>query len=233
MMSIGSFNDEKFGERFLAHRLEAGSLFHDAEHAAMGELLTAATIGPLLELGCGPGGKLRDFARRGFGPLSAVDISKSLLDRARQEAGDLPVEFMVADMCTVEFAENAFATIVSSLAIHFIEDIEPMFAKIFRWLSPGGTFLFSVRHPIRTSNPTGQVCKNEESWIVDNYLSRGSREWNWLGAKHAIFHRTVEDYVATLLGAGFIIEFLREVGLGSPGALSSSPAFLLVSASKH
>jgi hypothetical protein len=45
---------------------------------------------------------------------------------------------------------------------------------------------------------------------VDDYFVTGRRVTNWLGSRAVKYHRTVEDYFATLQSAGLAVEALRE-----------------------
>jgi hypothetical protein len=46
--------------------------------------------------------------------------------------------------------------------------------------------------------------------VVDDYFLNGPRDQQLLGARTVWHHRTVEDYVSGLLGAGFTLTGLRE-----------------------
>jgi SAM-dependent methyltransferase len=232
--SANAFSDESFVERFIAHRLAHGPLFNESEHDAMMALLNSCRLGPLLELGCGAGGQVHDFVARGFSPIVAVDRSAPLIEYARKAAFDVPVDFLVADVKHLNFPPRAFSVVVSSLMVHFVEEIDALFERVSNWLQPEGMFMFSVRHPIRTSNPVGEVDMSNESWRVDRYLTLGARQWIWLDSPLQIFHRTIEAYFDAIVRAGLRVTEVREVGtlLENSSSISGSPAFLLFSASK-
>jgi SAM-dependent methyltransferase len=73
--------------------------------------LTGVASGAVLDLCCGPGRHAAAFARSGFA-VTGVDLSGFLLEKAREYAGSLPVEFVQSDMRA--FARpHAFDLIVS------------------------------------------------------------------------------------------------------------------------
>jgi hypothetical protein len=66
-------------------------------------------------------------------------------------------------------------------------------------------------HPVITSHDArASTDEPRTSWVVDDYFTPGPREQQWLGGRTTWHHRTVEDHVAALLGAGFTLTALRE-----------------------
>ena len=99
----------------------------------------------------------------------------------------------------------------SRLALHYIQDIEPVFAKVFRSLVAGGLFIFSVEHPVITScDRAWQSGGPRQDWIVDNYFETGLRLTHWMGGQVIKYHHTIEDYFTALRLTGFVIDALRE-----------------------
>ncbi len=97
----------------------------------------------LLELGCGPGQVAAYLASRGVSQLLATDLSVEMIRVAREMHPHL--QFEVADMLQLPFADQHFASVVAFYAIvHFeISDLPVAFAEIFRVLKAKGAFLFS------------------------------------------------------------------------------------------
>ena len=98
--------------------------------------------------------------------------------------------------------------------------------------------IFSVRHPIRTCNPAGEVSSDGEiSWMVRDYFVEGSREFNWLGARCVNFHRPVSTYIQMLIQAGLTLEKVIEPSMPSGASELSAesesvPFFLTMSGRK-
>jgi SAM-dependent methyltransferase len=119
-------------------------------------------------------------------------------------------EVVQASMETWEYPEAAFDLAVSSLALHYVPDLDGVMAGVARALVPGGRVVFSVEHPIITSCARGWTQPQRQDWIVDDYFVTGPRETTWLGGEVVRYHRTVEDYVTALQAAGFALDSLRE-----------------------
>jgi SAM-dependent methyltransferase len=101
--------------------------------------------------------------------------------------------------------------IISRLALHYVEDLGGVLKACHACLAPDGRVVFTVVHPVISSHDArASTDLARAQWVVDDYFVRGPREQDWLGGKVLWHHRTVEDYVAALQGAGFALTGLRE-----------------------
>ena len=116
------------------------------EEPAMRALLPDDLRGQrVLDLGCGAGRLCRHIAVGGAVSVIGVDLSERMLALAAGE-GDFG-GVITYHHCAVEdweAAPGSYDLVVSSLALHYVEDVRPVFANVARWLSPGGVFVFSV-----------------------------------------------------------------------------------------
>ena len=109
----------------------------------------------------------------------------------------------------LRFPDGSFDVVLSSLAFHYVEDFGPLVRNINRWLAPGGSFVFSVEHPVFTAygsqdwyyGPDGEILH----FPVDNYYMEGRREAVFLGERVVKYHRTLTTYLDALLQNGFQI----------------------------
>jgi ubiquinone/menaquinone biosynthesis C-methylase UbiE len=75
------------------------------------------------------------------GKVIGVDISTGMLEQARQKQlnfGLQNVEFIEADVESIEFSDRSFDTIFCSLALCYLTDIPTALKKWYSWLKPNG-----------------------------------------------------------------------------------------------
>jgi SAM-dependent methyltransferase len=153
-----------------------------------------------------------------------IDRSARMLDRARAEP-DPTISYQLADLDAVTLDPGRFDLVYSSLALHYVDDLDHLIGRVHRCLVPGGVLVVSVEHPIHTA-PTqpGFLTRLDGSvtWPVDSYLREGPRTTDWLAPGVVKHHRTITGYFSTLLRAGFRLTSLVEWG-PSPAQVADVP----------
>ncbi|KKX28294.1 class I SAM-dependent methyltransferase [Rhizobium sp. LC145] len=181
----------------------------------------------VLDLGCGFGWFCRFAAGEGAASVLGLDLSQNMIDRARAETSDPAVRYEIADLEHVELPGAAFDLVYSSLAFHYLEDFGRMVRKVERALVPGGSFVFTIEHPIYMA-PTQPGFRTDEAgrriWPVDGYSVEGKRTTDWLAKGVIKYHRTLGTTINTLIDAGFVLDRLVEWH-PSPEQLAANPAF--------
>ena len=100
----------------------------------------------ILDAGCGSGPLAAALRDRGA-LVTGIDASAGMLALARKRLGD-DADLRVVDLRNpLPFPDGAFDDVVSSLALHYLEDWGPTLAELRRVLSPGGRLIVSVPHP--------------------------------------------------------------------------------------
>ena len=97
----------------------------------------------VLDLGCGSGIPSTAALAERY-DVTGVDISESQIAFARRH---LPAaNFLVADITQVQLHENTFEAVTAFYSITHVprEEHAALFAKINRWLRPGGFFLAAL-----------------------------------------------------------------------------------------
>ena len=209
MTSVDPFLDEAFVRRFNRRRHEEDSVNACVDEPAIVERVKALAPRRLVELGCGTGGLTSGLAKHCLEVLS-VDQSHAMIERANSEisAGNVQLICSSFEEFQPEFTPDA---VVSGMAMHLVADLDRLCGLVYGWLEPGGAFVFSQRHPIRTANPIGdEEAKIRPSWTVSGYFDVGERTYNWLGYDVRYYHRTVSEIVASVIGAGFDLQEVAE-----------------------
>jgi SAM-dependent methyltransferase len=169
----------------------------------------------VLDLGCGFGWFCRWARAQGAGAVLGVDLSERMLTRAKAETRDAAISYVRADLERFSPAPGMFDLAYSSLAFHYLEDLEGLLARIHAALVPDSKLVFSVEHPIYTAPalPGWSVdSAGHGRWPVDGYLDEGPRSTDWLAKGVIKQHRMIGTYVSLLLRAGFVISHIEEWG---------------------
>ena len=117
------------------------------EKPAMKKLLPDLNGKSVLMLGCGTGEESLLLEERGAKNMYGIDSSsESVKLAAKIYPGH---KFSVGDMHHLDFADNSFDFIYSSLVVHYSANPADVCREIYRVLKPGGSFQFSIVHPVR------------------------------------------------------------------------------------
>jgi len=239
------YDDPRFFAAYKNLRDTNSGLNDVLEQPALHALLPDPQNLSVLELGCGMGQFARWCAEHGAEAVVGTDISRKMLDVAQKENAHPKVRYLSAAMETVTFPDATFDLIVSSLALHYVEDYLGLVRRVSGWLRPGGLFVYSTEHPICTADDTSAGWVQDDSgkklfWRVDNYGDEGKREQTWFVEGVVKYHRKVSTLLNGLGAAGLAIEQVQEPE-ATAEALSERPSlieqrrrppFLLISARK-
>ncbi len=183
----------------------------------------------VLDLGCGFGWHCRYAREQQASSVTGVDISEKMIQRAREMTNDPLISYIKASIEDIDFSISQFDVVISSLAFHYIKSFKSVCEKVSNCLKPGGSFVFSVEHPIFTSRNEQDWYYNELGnrlhWPVDNYQIEGIRETTFLNENITKYHRTVSTYINDLINTGFIISAVKE-SVPSDEMLKSIPKMI-------
>ena len=96
------------------------------------ELLGASPGAPVLDVACGTANYTSALSDRGL-VMVGVDLSWGMLAQARAKRVDCPL--VLSDGAALPFADSAYAHALTTLAIHHMADLEPVFADVRRVLA--------------------------------------------------------------------------------------------------
>ncbi len=155
------YDDPRFLAGYRELRRTGTGLNDDLEIPAMQALLPSVEPGlRVADLGCGEGALAVQLVSAGASVI-AVDASASMLSQAAEHPR---IRYLQADLAHLDLPSKSLDLVVSSLALHYIENFASLVDRVARWLMPGGQFVFSVEHPMLTAPVEA----------VDDYANEGS-----------------------------------------------------------
>jgi len=238
-------------DNYLAHCARAANWNKLIEIPAMRRLLGEARGKRTLEVGCGPAHYSVWLAQQGA-EAWGLDPVAALLEAARGSAEAAGVELRLRPggvECLADYPDAHFDMVLFPMMLEYVDDLASTFRQANRLLTAEGFVAISVVHPMRSFNVKHETEEGEELRIVSGYLHSGVFEWSQWIMRDAdgndipcrSHRRTIEEYVEALIGAGFLIEALREPDASPEGWLLDPrtcrenhhcPNFLLLKAAK-
>ncbi len=141
---------DKLAQHYLERRKDKTRFDYnrDIEVPALIKIIGDVKNKVILDMGCGFGDHAQKLSKQNYKKLVGFDISKELVKFANQQK--IPdSNFYVGDMSKkLKHEDSTFDIVYSSLAIHYIKDINKLFKEVNRVLKKKGIFCFSTGHPI-------------------------------------------------------------------------------------
>lgn len=202
--------------------------------------MTGMTV---LDLGCGYGWHCKYAVDRGAAEVLGLDLSERMIGEARAKNADPRIVYAVRSLEEYDYPPARFDCVISNLALHYVEDLGPVFGGVFQTLKPGGVFLLNMEHPVFTAGVNESwVCGEDgkpKYWPIDDYFYPGERVTRFLGETVKKQHHTLTQILMGLINAGFGLERVEEATpdpamLDQPGMADElrRPMMLLVRAAK-
>jgi SAM-dependent methyltransferase len=167
----------------------------------------------VVDLGRGFGWASRWMREQGAASVLGLDLSQSMIERARSKTADTAIEYRIADLETLELPEKAFDLAYSALTFHCIEDFGRLVRVIHRALVPGGRFVFTIEHPVFMAAERPQWISDDggrKTWPVNGYSVEGERRTDWFAKGVLKYHRTLGTTLNALIDTGFEIRRVEE-----------------------
>jgi len=180
----------------------------------------------VISIGCGSGADAKYLKDKGASRVVGVDISNDLIEIAKKNHPD--IEFHVMNMEHLDFPDESFDLVYSSLVFHYLSSWAQALKEALRVLKSGGKFIFSDGHPIGSALEVvddGKVqtkllgrTKWKESGtykVHGDYLAvadGGVKRIKALvgGVDVYFFHRPISRIINDIVASGFTIEKMIE-----------------------
>ena len=216
----------------------------DVEYRRRADYLTrqfhrsALPVETVLDLACGTGTMACLLAERGY-RMIAVDGSEEMLTQAAWKAAALeqPPMFLHQSMPRLHLGMEVDAAISTLDALNYLTrtaDLRETLRRVYRWLRPGGLFLFDVNTPYKLRRMDGQVYldETEDSYCVwRTFYAPGRKICTYqvdlfrLNANGS-WDRAFEEHRERAWGREELETYLTEAGFGAvtvTGDLTSRP----------
>ena len=185
------------------------------EKPALFSLLPELENKSILDLGCGYGENCAEFVKRGAERVVGIDISEKMLAVAAGQNADPRILYKQMPMENIRELQEKFDLVVSSLAIHYVEDYEGLVCAVYDLLKENGVFVFSQENPLNTCFSAGSRWTVDEKGNklyanISRYSLDGERKSTWFVENVTKYHRKFSTILNTLIEAGFLIERLIE-----------------------
>ena len=209
------YDNETFFEGYKKIRENEANANNLFEIPALFSLLPDLTGKKVLDLGCGFGEHCKRFVECGAEKVMGVDISEKMLEVAREENSDPKITYINMPMEDISTLQETFDVVISSLALHYVEDFEGVIKNVYAMLNDGGVFIFSQENPLCTCHSGGNRWTRDEKgnklyMNLADYGIEGERESVWFIDNVKKYHRTFSSIVNSLIEAGFCIEKMIE-----------------------
>ncbi|RDB70700.1 class I SAM-dependent methyltransferase [Eggerthella sinensis] len=213
-MKENAYDDEAFFEKYSQFPRSVEGLSAAGEWEEFERLLPDFAGKRVLDVGCGFGWHCIYAAEHGAARVVGTDISRNMLDVAREKTAFPQVSYERVAMEDLDFPADSFDIVLSSLAFHYTPDFGVVCKRIASCLAPGGSFVFSVEHPVFTAYGNQDWFYDAHGerahWPVDGYFAEGPRDAVFLGERVTKYHKTLTTYLDTLLNSGFAIKRVVE-----------------------
>jgi len=145
----------------------------------------------VLDIGCGTGTQCDDLANH-VKHVTGIDISNKLLaiaETRKVEREINNVEFVQTTVFDERFESDSFNVVMAFYVLHFYEDIDGVFRRIYELLKPGGLFISET------------ACLGEKNVIINKLIRSGGK----LGLMPLINPLTTEEIELALEQTGFSV----------------------------
>lgn len=242
-MKENKYDDTHFFNQYKQMARSIGGLQAAGEWYELKKMLPDFTGKRVLDLGCGFGWHCRYAIEQGAKSVVGVDISEKMLKEAKEKTVSPLIEYVRMPIEDIDYPENSFDVVISSLAFHYVKSFDDICKKIHKCIISGGDFVFSVEHPIFTAQGDQQWYYDENGkplhWPVDRYFDEEIRKSIFLGEEVMKYHKTLTTYINTLIMCGFEVTKLVEPKpanhlMNEPGMQDElrRPMMLLIAARK-
>ncbi len=207
-MAENKYDDPAFFEKYGQMTRSREGLAGAGEWEALKLLLPEFHGLRVLDMGCGYGWHCAWAAEQGAASVLGIDLSIRMLEEAERRNANPVISYKRMALEDAAFAPASFDVVLSSLAFHYVRDIEELFRRIHTWLAPGGDFVFSAEHPVFTAE--GRRRGREHRLFPGGSLFSGRGTADAVsGGSGGEISSHPDDMASSRVAAGFRVAGLR------------------------
>lgn len=167
-MKENRYDDPDFFEKYSRMSRSEKGLAGAGEWPVLQAMLPDFTLKQVLDLGCGYGWHCRYAMENGASSVLGIDLSEKMLNQARKVNQLEGIEYQQCALEDYAYPAEMFDVVISSLTLHYIENLTALFQKVAQTLRRGGEFIFSMEHPVFTA-------EGSQQWL--DQTSAGNPVW--------------------------------------------------------
>lgn len=230
-MEQNIYDNEVFFEGYMGLREKTDSANELIEIPQLFKLIGNVKNKKVLNLGCGAGGHDKKLIDLGASEILGIDISHKMIDVAKQQNNNDKIKYKVMSMNDIDQIDEKFDLVVSSLAIHYIQDYDTLCRKVYNLLENNGEFIFSHGHPMDSAailndySDNFVVINEKKYFLLSDYNNEGKRVSHWFVDGVETYHRNFSHLINGLIKAGFVIDEVKE-SYATPEAINKKPKLI-------
>lgn len=180
----------------------------------------------ILDLGCGTGNLTQKITEHfPEAEIDALDLSEDILTESRKRFSKIPnIRYIQANFKNMHLPPGSYDLVMSSIAIHHIEDPYKikLYKEVYQALSKNGLFIFADQ----TRGITDDIYHKNISCWKEESLKLGSTEENW---KMWMDHQDAHDFHSPV---GWHLDQLKKAGFRKTDLLSKYLMWAVIWAEK-
>jgi len=191
---------------YLAHIERPLSWNNLYERPAFKERLPELKGKNVLDAGCASG-FMTEYALNQGAMVTAVDISKKLLERLTAHLNSTKLKIHCADLSQpMPFLKaNTFDCVMISLVLHYIKDQTSIFNELYRVTKKGGRVVISTHHPFAIYEYFKPKSYFDFKMVEDEWGKKGGRSF-----KVHYYIRPLHEVLRPIINSGFKIISIDE-----------------------
>lgn len=233
---MNTYDDEDVFEEYVNTRNDKNSKHNKTVRDNLKELIGNVENKKVLDVGCGIGEFTKFFADNNAKKVVGIDISKKVLDYAKQNNNSSDIEYINLDIKDLQNINEKFDLIFSDIVFNYIEDFDKLMFDIYNLLEDNGVLIFSQVHPISTAslNIESTWEKDENGnlkFLLDNYSNVSVRKRKYFNGIFNFYHRRFEDIINISIKNKF--EIVKIIEPYDTEKEFNRPSFLIVKLVKN